>query len=297
MTDGDGQFNDVALIRYGAQLATDPCNPRRNALFVSATAGNDVIRFVSVAGSDKVRVHINGESQGEFRASGLLIGFGQAGNDTIIVELPSREAWLYGQNGDDELRSGNGNSLLNGGLGNDNLTSGNGKDILVGGLGADILNSGGGEDILIAGATIYDQNTATNRQAWCRIVDEWSRGTGTYQTRIKNLRVGGGRNDSVVLNVTAVLDDSSVDQVFGGNGSDWFLLNTIGGTSLTSFHSAISAITTPLNFGAAFAASARAFLVESFSNWSKRIASKTLPAITTVLFHAPAGNSLSDNSL
>jgi Ca2+-binding RTX toxin-like protein len=230
--DGDGQFNDVALIRYGAQLAPDPCDPRRNALFVSATTGDDVIRFVSVAGSDKVRVLINGESQGEFRASGLLIGFGQAGNDAIYVELPSREAWLYGQNGDDVLRSGNGNSLLNGGLGNDSLTSGNGKDTLIGGLGADVLNSGSGEDILMAGATVYDRNTAANRLAWCRIVDEWSRGTGGYQTRIKNLLLGGGRNGSVVLNSGSLLDDSSVDQVFGGNGSDWFLLNTSGGTSL-----------------------------------------------------------------
>jgi hypothetical protein len=221
--DPDGVGNDVALIGFGAALAVDPCNPKKTALFVSATTGDDVIRFVSAAGSAKIRVLINGDDQGVFSPSGTLIGFGQSGNDRITVEVPSKAAWLYGQNGDDTLAAGNGESLLLGGLGDDELTSGNGKDVLIGGLGADLLSAGNGDDLLIAGATDYDANSPANRAALCEIVDEWSSGSGGYVGRAAHLTAGVGPGGAIQLNASTITNDSVIDQLTGGNGRDWFL--------------------------------------------------------------------------
>lgn len=227
--DGDGQFNDVALVRYGAELGPDPCDCGQTALFVSGTTGDDVIRFVPATGNSRVRVLINGVDEGTFKSSGLLVGYGQAGHDTISVELPSRSAWLYGQGGDDTLLTGNGNSILLGGVGNDQLTAGNGKDILIGGAGADVLIGGNGDDLLIAGSTAYESNSDADHDALCDIFDEWQSGSGGYDRRIKHLRLGGGKNGRTVLNSTTVFDDSAVDQLLGDNGQDWFLLNLTGG--------------------------------------------------------------------
>jgi Ca2+-binding RTX toxin-like protein len=235
--DGDGQFNDVALLRYGAELAPDPCNDGppsgkghadKMALFVSGTTGDDIIRFIPAPGFRQIRVLINDEDQGTFKPTGLLVGFGQTGNDTISVELSWRDAWLYGQGGDDTLLTRNGNSILLGGLGNDHLISGNGKNILIGGAGADVLAAGNGSDLLIAGSTVFDSNTAANREALCDIQDEWQHGWGCYSGRVKHLRFGGGKNGTTLLNELTVLDDASVDQLFGGNSHDWFLLNHDG---------------------------------------------------------------------
>lgn len=227
--DVDGQFNDVALIRYGAELAPDPCDPDKMALFVSATTGDDIVRLIPAPRHHQIQVLINGEDEGTFRPTGLLIGFGQAGNDTISVELPSRDAWLYGQGGDDTLLTRNGNSILLGGLGNDHLISGNGKDILIGGAGADVLVAGNGNDLLIAGSTTFDSNSAANRAALCHIREKWLHGWGCYTNRIQHLRFGGGKNGTTLLNALTVLDDASVDHLFGNNGRDWFMLNHDGG--------------------------------------------------------------------
>lgn len=222
--DGDGEFNDVALIAYGAALGPDPCEPGKTALFVSATAGDDLIRFVSVAGNDQIRVLINGQDEGVFAPTSWLIGFGQAGDDVIQAEVPSRDVWLYGQGGNDRLVAGNNNAILLGGIGDDHLLGGNGSDILIGGDGADTLEGGTGMDLLVGSGTEYDStassNAAVNRQALCVIMDEWQRGQGGYEGRIRHLTLGGGRNGATVL---SALDDGSIDRLFGGDGLDWFL--------------------------------------------------------------------------
>jgi hypothetical protein len=221
--DSDGVANDVALVGFGAALGPDPCDPKRTALFVSATTGDDIIRFVSASGSAKIKVLIDGADQGTFSPSGMLLAFGQDGNDKITVEIPSASSWLYGQDGNDTLGSGNGDSILIGGLGDDRLTSGNGKDILIGGLNTDILSAGNGDDLLIASATIYDNNNAANRAALCRIEDEWSNGSGGYTGRIAHLSAGIGLGNAIKLNASTIINDAVIDQLTGGNGRDWFI--------------------------------------------------------------------------
>lgn len=226
--DGDGAFNDVALIRYGAALAPDPCDPSKQALFVSATTGNDDIRFVSLQGNKTIQVLINGVSEGIFQPTGLLIGFGQSGNDQITVQVPSREGWIFGQAGDDLLTMGNNDGLLIGGVGNDTAIGNNGKDLLIGGKGLDLLQGGNGDDLLIGGSIAFETNNPANRAKLCAIFDEWTSGTGGWKGKADHLTNGGGKNGSVVLNPTSVFDDGAIDNLQSGNGKDWFLARTIG---------------------------------------------------------------------
>jgi Ca2+-binding RTX toxin-like protein len=207
--DGDGKDNDIALIRSGAELGPDPLNPLKTALYVSGTTGNDDIRFVSVTGSSRVKILINGQDLGTFQSSGLLIAAGQAGNDIIRVNVPSRASMLFGNNGDDTLLTGNNDAVLVGGNGNDLLDGGNGKDLMVGGAGADNLRGGKGEDLLIAGSTSYDANNAANRTALAHIA-------------------ANGPTGSYPLNSVTVFDDGQIDQLQGGNGKDTFFANVSG---------------------------------------------------------------------
>ena len=212
--DGDGNLNDVALIRYGAELHPDPCDPTRTALFVSATTGDDNVLATPHTGSSRVNVTIEAVTQGftdhfgPFDFDGQIIMMGQSGNDLVsTAAVPSRQVMLYGNVGDDRLVSGNNGGILLGNLGNDSLVGGNSRELLIGGSGADTLAGNNAGDILIAASTVYDTNTVANRQALCDILHEWEH---------------GGRR-SALLNVTTVHDDAEQDHLAGGHGVDWFI--------------------------------------------------------------------------
>jgi len=205
---------------------------------VLGSGGNDTIQVLKGSGSS-VQVKLNTVSLGTFTPTGAIIVDGQTGNDTIVVQSTiSQASVLYGGMGNDSLQSGNGNSILLGGDGDDTLQSGNGRDILIGGPGRDTLTAGNGEDILIAGSS-YDARTPANLQALlCAIQREWLRTDIGYQARINHLTgaTPGGLNGTNYLKGAApgqtVFDDSSQDRLTGGNASDWFLLNLIGGAVL-----------------------------------------------------------------
>lgn len=217
--DSDGNFNDVALIRYGAALAPDPCEPGKMALFVSATATHDVIQLIPDPGNKTIEVLINGVDEGTFRPDGGVFVMAQNGDDHVISDMPSREVVFYGNAGNDTLESGNSDSILIGGWGDDLLRSGNAKDLLIGGRGADVLESGNGTDILIAGYTDYDVTTNAARMVLCDIREAWHTGG-------KVADVAGW------LNAATMHDDSEVDRLISGKGSDWLVLNTTGGTAI-----------------------------------------------------------------
>ncbi|MEA2709542.1 MAG: hypothetical protein QOF78_2143 [Phycisphaerales bacterium] len=216
--DGDGAFNDVALIRYGAALAPDPCDPTKTALFVSATSGADTIKFVKVNGNNGTQVLINGVDEGTFLFDGHLYVMGQNGDDVInTTTLPSREVFIYGNTGNDKLTAGNADSILIGGFGNDILTGGNGKDILIGGAGADLLQGANGTDVLITGASTYDAVNAANRVSLCQIRDAWKLG-------------GKPASLATWLNSSTLIADGDIDTALGGSGKDYLILGA-GDTS------------------------------------------------------------------
>jgi hypothetical protein len=59
---------------------------------------------------------------------------------------------------------------------------------------------------------------------------EWTRTDIDYVARFSHLQNGGGLNDGHQLNSATVFDDAFLDSLTGGKGSDWFLLNLLGGT-------------------------------------------------------------------
>jgi Ca2+-binding RTX toxin-like protein len=209
--DGNLAFNDVALIRYGAQRALDPCDPTKMALFVSATSGNDLIEVRPVSGNASGEVFINGVSEGVFNWDGHLYVMGQNGDDVINCLMPSREVFLYGNTGNDKLNAGNNLSILIGGFGNDVLTAGSAMDILIGGDGRDNLRGENAADIIITGGSVFDAVTAANRVKLCEIADLWRGGQKTSEL-------------THLLNNTTLISDGDVDTAMGGLGKDYLIL-------------------------------------------------------------------------
>ncbi|HET9218893.1 MAG TPA: PKD domain-containing protein, partial [Terriglobia bacterium] len=203
--DDDGGLTAVTktVTVTAAALQVDPCDPNKTALVVGGTAADDTIHFSPGGNSGDIVVHINGVSQGVFRPTGHIIVYGQAGDDDIqVAGSIVLEAWLFGDAGNDRLKSGAGASILMGGDGDDFLNGGSGRSILIGGRGKDRLVGASGDDILIGGDTVYEGSALV----LCALVEEWNSGEN-YETRVARLRL--------LLNATTVLDDGEVDMLTG----------------------------------------------------------------------------------
>jgi Ca2+-binding RTX toxin-like protein len=223
----------VNILPVTVQVAADPADSTRQALFVTGTAGNDTIVLGPGAGNG-VTVSYNGTSLGTYAPSGNLpfphlIVSGVGGADVIrLVDGLNVSAVLLGGDGGDTLDA-QGSTAANvqvGGAGNDTLLGGSSNDILIGGKGNDALHGNGGDDILIGGTTSYDANVA----ALCAVLREWARTDVSYGTRVSQLKGGsGGLNGSYVLTTATVFDDGATDTLYGDPGSDWFFARTSGG--------------------------------------------------------------------
>jgi Ca2+-binding RTX toxin-like protein len=241
-TDKDGGTS-VAVTKTvsvaGAELATGACGG--NDLIVGGTSGGDRITVAPGKATGTVTASLGNTALGTFTVTGRVIVLGEDGNDTITFDkLMTTPRIVYGGNGNDTISGGNGNGVQIGGPGTDSLGSGNGRDMLVGGPGGDTLNGGNGDDVLIAGSTVYDAPTAPNERAWCALETEWNRTDASYGTRIGHLTGAqpSGLNGTTFLLASGpsrnVFDDAVLDRLTGGLGSDWFLMNVVGGVLDTS---------------------------------------------------------------
>jgi VCBS repeat-containing protein len=224
--DNQGAVSNVATVQIEVlaashevpqvSLITDPCDPDKTALQVIGTDGDDKIRFVPHGNKGKIKVLINGVSQGIFKPSGRIIAYGLAGNDDIeVAGSIGLAAHLQGDSGNDRLKGGAGPSVLCGGEGDDLLIGGRGRSILIGEEGSDRLVGNGGDDILISGTTVY----GCDHEAWCEILDQWRRTDKSYSERVKRLSCG-----PFALNRTTVFDDHDYDLLTGAAGNDWFFV-------------------------------------------------------------------------
>ena len=86
----------------------------------------------------------------------------QAGTEAMnATDTHNRNAFMFGDTGNDTLTGGTGNDLLVGNAGADILTGGAGNDLLIGGAGADTLDGGSGYDTYVtlrASITIQDSD-------------------------------------------------------------------------------------------------------------------------------------------
>jgi Ca2+-binding RTX toxin-like protein len=128
---------------------------------------------------------------------------------------------IEGRGGNDTLFGVAGNDILLGGDGDDQLDGGAGKDLLIGGAGSDTLRGTSGDDILVGGTTFYDDSTV----ALAAIMREWT-STRSFRKRCDNLALGitDSTGSLVYLerDTTVFGDAASIDNLYGGAGSDWF---------------------------------------------------------------------------
>lgn len=173
----------------------------------------------------------------------ILLGDGQ--DHLNIKSTVGIDAVVSGGSGNDVLRTGSGNDLIEGGKGIDSLFGGAGADILlggdgsdflfggfgddlmIGGAGADFLSGLTGQDILIGGQTLFDQR----HDGLSAIRSEWTNDEHDYASRTRNIAGEEGAsqerlNGNFFLTTTGefptVIDDESVDVLFGGFGTDWY---------------------------------------------------------------------------
>lgn len=166
-------------------------------------------------------------------AAGWVTGIenvvGTPGDDTLTGNAGSN--YLDGAGGNDVLNGMGGGDVLLGGSGNDTLNGGGEADLLIGGAGYDLLNGDLGDDILIGGSTSYT-GALVKSSTWVdlpgageaplrAIVAEWGSGSG-YQQRISNIRSGAGLAQGYRLDNTTVRNDFADDDLWGGEGADWF---------------------------------------------------------------------------
>src|SRR6185369_6634552 len=162
-----------------AVLGPDPCDPTKIALLVNGTAGNDKLELTNDHGN--VKVKINGKEAGKFTFDGSIQVHGQGGNDNITIDHAiKKNAFVFGEDGNDTAKGGGGNDVLVGGAGKDQLNGYNGRDILIGGADADHLQGDDGDDVLIAGSTAYDSDPAK----LCDLQEEWTRTDAGYAVRV-----------------------------------------------------------------------------------------------------------------
>lgn len=247
-----GTFNVTFTVRDAANasdtattgVTVNAAAVQGNDLYVGGTNGGDVVDVRNGSGGTLI-VDIGGATVGTFSASGRIVILGGGGDDSLSVNPNvTHGADIYGGAGNDALTGGGGDDVMYGGAnndrvtargandialgesGNDSLTGGDGRDILIGGIGADSVKGNADDDILIASNTDHDNN----RSALEAIQAEWN-SARTYNVRVANIRDGSGSLDRVngsnflVADVT-VHNDASPDTLSGGQGDDWFFLNS-----------------------------------------------------------------------
>ena len=232
VTDDDGGVGSSSAVTTSQVLlvGADPTDPSQTSLQIAGSDGRDIIRVrqsTQFAGALKVIVHEldSGAVTIQDNITGVdrIIADARGGNDHIKIRhnvgtLPTE---LYGGDGNDWVRGGQGDDFISGGDGNDLLAGGNGRDFLVGGLGGDLAIGNNNDDILVGGVYSQGRDPAAIRA----VLAEWTRTDLAYADRVANLTNGTGLNGGFVLNNTTVFDDNAFDILLGLRGLDWFHAN------------------------------------------------------------------------
>ena len=217
VTDDDGsstsQTKSVSIV--AANLQASELDPTQTDLFVGGTTGNDTIAL-ALSGTNTT-VTINAVSAGFFAPTGRIVVFGQAGNDNVsVASTITRNAWLYGDDGNDTLTGGGGNDVITGGAGTDSQVGGAGNDLYLFdadlALGIDTVNDSAGIDTLDFSATSSQAIALNLALNTTQVVNANLTLTLTSGSAIETL-TGGSQNDTLTGNSLANL-------LVGGPGND-----------------------------------------------------------------------------
>ena len=151
-----------------------------------------------------------------FQASSIdrIVAFLRGGDDYYYgggdsSSAPAISQFVFGDSGNDHIRSGRGDDVLIGGSGNDNIHGGSGADVLIGGSGKDDLNGGRDNDLLIGGSTANEDDLSALDAALANWVNR------DFDATLLAL---GARTDD--LEKDWLRGESGIDQLIGGVG-DW----------------------------------------------------------------------------
>ena len=204
--------------------------------FLDGGNGDDIYQFsanVSL-GSDTIDASGGGIDTLDFSATtntGITVNLGQASaqvicpNLTLTLSAANTVENVVGTSYSDTIVGNSLDNVIFGGAGDDTITDIGGRNLIVGGSGSDHLAGGSGDDIIISGTVVYhnEVNNQVNWQAIAAIMSEWTRTDISYNTRINDLRSGGGLNGIILLNILTVKSDGTpIDRLTGGDGLDWF---------------------------------------------------------------------------
>ncbi len=204
-----GPYDDTVIVSLG--YSTVPVT-------VNAGGGADTIRQVESTLEPGVflgrPITVNGQGGSD------TLDYSSLGIDVRVNLTLGTATGLVGLSGVENVAGGGGDDTLVGDAGDNALTGGGGRDLLIGREGADQLFGGAGEDILIGNATALDADPA----ALEAVMAEWGRGDLGYGQRIQHLKLGGGNNGAVKLDLTKSVEDGARDTLTGGDAPDWFFL-------------------------------------------------------------------------
>jgi hypothetical protein len=177
-------------------------------------ASNDTFAFInggSLAGS------IDGGG-----GSNTLNYSGYTGDVTVNLRVGTASQMLGGITNIANVLGSIGNDLIVGDANPNMFVGGTGRNIIIGGAGPDQITGGGGDNILIGGTTVWDANAA----ALEAIMQEWTDPALTFDQRVNALRRGIVVNgQTYALNTSTVMADNSPDNLIGGGGRNWFIVD------------------------------------------------------------------------
>jgi Ca2+-binding RTX toxin-like protein len=120
----------------------------RDGLTVNAKLGSSKPNHQSFLAADIDRIVVYGCAGNDH----LQIGLGSDNNSGSNNDGFVKDAAFYGGDGDDFLRTGDGNDLIDGGVGDDHISSRGGNDTIDAGSGNNQIWSGDGNDVITAGS-------------------------------------------------------------------------------------------------------------------------------------------------
>lgn len=145
----------------------------------------------------------------------LVEVYAQGGDDIVhVVGGVNLDAALFGGNGDDFLKGGGRNNLLDGGAGDDELTGSNGRDVMIGGAGSDRLIGQNGNDLLFGGLFLPEETSQTARVSALK---------GLAATWYSAPSLAEAITELTPYLMPRIKDDGAADRLTGGGGEDWYL--------------------------------------------------------------------------
>jgi Ca2+-binding RTX toxin-like protein len=230
--DGSGGSNTLDFSSY-----TQPANLPANTWTINGPDHGTVngLTFSSIGNligspaNDTFAFQTGGSLSGALDAGGgsnTLDYTGYQGD--LLVDLLLHTASLVGQGVANvaNVTGSQGNDLIVGDGNANVLVGGTGRNVILGHGGGDTIRGGGGFNLLISDLTFYDDKLPYLRD----LMQYWDNPSVVFLDDLVNplkSKNGFTAPDGLVLvfNKTTVTPDNVLDQVFGGSGPNWFIVD------------------------------------------------------------------------